>query len=182
MPIETDRLIFRRLQVGDAAELYRTVGDPAVMRFWAPGPDGTIQATEQRILEIETHWKVHGFGDWGIIEKSSGRLIGFSGLHFIADMEEVNIGYAFEKSRWHQGLGFEACRAILSFGFTELGLSQVVAVIHPDNRASNQLAQKCGLHFWKAFEWSGRNRVVYEISRDRFLYNGSLRLPSWQTQ
>ena len=85
----------------------------------------------------------------GIIEKESGRLIGFCGLYYVADMAEVNIGYAFEKSRWRQGLGFETGQAVLDFGFRELGLSEVVATIMPDNIASVKLAEKFGMTFWK---------------------------------
>jgi [ribosomal protein S5]-alanine N-acetyltransferase len=166
MQIETTRLLLRRLTVADAPELFRTVGDANVMRYWAGGADKNIRSTEQRIAGIETHWKTHGFGDWGIVEKKSGRLRGFSGLYYIADMAEVNIGYAFEKSRWQQGYGFETCRAVLDFGFQELGLNTIVAVIWPDNIASIKLAEKLGLRFWKEFIWQGGERVAYRISRD----------------
>ena len=166
MQIETKRLIIRCLTVEDASEFFRTVGDPDVMKYWLGGPDKSIETTEQRIVEIENHWKTHGFGDWGIVEKKNGRIIGFSGLHYIADMAEVNIGYAFEKPKWRQGFGFEACRAILDFGFQELSLPVIVAVIWPENIASIKLAEKLGLHFWKAFVWQGGERVAYRVFRD----------------
>jgi RimJ/RimL family protein N-acetyltransferase len=163
MQIETRRLTLQRLQIADAPELFRTVGDPDVMAYWWGGADKSTHSTERRIVEIETHWRVHGFGDWGAVEKQSGRLIGLCGLHYLSGMAEVNIGYAFEKSRWRQGFGFEACRAALDFGFQRLGLDTIVAVIWPDNRASIKLAEKLGLEFWKAFTWQGGERVVYRI-------------------
>jgi ribosomal-protein-alanine N-acetyltransferase len=166
MHIETQRLRLRRLTVADAPELFRTVGDPDVMKYWVGGPDKSIRATEQRIVEMEKHWNTHGFGEWGLVEKKSGQLIGFSGLHYIADVTEVNIGYAFETSRWRQGFGFETCRAILDFGFQKLGLPFVVAVIWPENIASIKLAEKLGLHFWKAFVWQEGERVAYRVFRE----------------
>jgi RimJ/RimL family protein N-acetyltransferase len=135
------------------------------MRYWVDGPDKSLKATKQRIAEIELHWKTHGFGDWGVVERRNGKLIGFSGLHHIADMAEVNIGYGFEKSKWWQGFGFETCLAVLDVGFRELDLPTIVAVIWPDNLASIKLVEKLGFRFWKAFIWQGGERVAYRMFR-----------------
>src|SRR5215204_5460027 len=113
-PPETPRLVLRRLRPDDAPALFRTVGDPDVMRHWAPGPDTTIDATAQRIAEIERHWRAHGFGDWGVVEGATGELIGFSGLHHIAGMPEVNVGYALEQTRWGLGYASEVCRGVIA--------------------------------------------------------------------
>jgi RimJ/RimL family protein N-acetyltransferase len=113
---------------------------------------------------MNNHWAEHGFGDWGVIEKESGRLIGFSGLHYVAYIDEVNIGYAFEKSKWRQGIGYEIGQAILDFGFRTLDLSEVVATIMPDNIASIKLAEKFGMSFWKRFTWGGTTHVAYSMT------------------
>ncbi len=154
------------MSIADAPELFRTVGDPNVMKFWASGPDKNPSSTEQRIAAMASHWQIHGFGDWGVVEKASGKLIGFCGLHYITDMVEVNIGYAIERTRWHQGFGLEASKAVLDFGFQELRLKVIVAVIRPNNRASIRLVEKLGLGFWKAFIWQGEDRVAYRIFRN----------------
>ncbi|MFC1532380.1 GNAT family N-acetyltransferase [Thermodesulfobacteriota bacterium] len=91
------------------------------------------------------------------------KLNGFGGLHYIAGMEDVNIGYAFEKKYWRKGFGFETCQAILEFGQSVLDLSHIIAVIWPQNTASIRLIEKCGLRFWKKIIWSGSDRVVYRI-------------------
>lgn len=162
MEIETKRLILRPLQLADATEFFRTVGDNAVMKYWHPGADKSIQATIQRIAQIQEHWRIHHFGDWGIIDKHNKQLIGFSGLHYIEDMPEVNIGYALERSKWGQGLGFEVCQTVLEFGLNQLQLFPIVAVISPQNQASIHLMKKCSLVFWKNYTWSGQERVVYK--------------------
>ena len=164
--IDTERLAMRRLSAADAPALFRTTGDPEVMRYWAPGPDDSAEATARRIKAIERHWKTHGFGDWAVVERASGELIGFSGLHYIDGMAEVNVGYALRRDRWGLGYGSEACRAAMEVGFGALGLAEIVAVIAPQNAASRRLAEKCGLAFWKELTWSGRERVVYRITRE----------------
>ena len=54
-PPEMPRLVLRRLCPEDAPGLFRTVGDPDVMRYWAPGPDSTVEAAARRIAGINAH-------------------------------------------------------------------------------------------------------------------------------
>ena len=161
--METERLIFKKLAPNDTVSLFKVFGDYEVMKYWVGGPDKDSSFTKQRIVDTEIHWKDHGFGDWGILSKTDLKIIGFGGLHYISNMEEVNIGYAFKRSFWVIGLAFEACKAILRFGLQTLIFPKIVAVIWPDNLASINLMKKCGLNFWKKTIWSGSDRVVYSI-------------------
>ena len=162
--LETERTSLRRLTCDDASALFRAVGDPAVMRYWFPGPDADNAATAERIAEIDRHWHTHGFGDWGVVRKPDGVLIGFAGLHHIADMDEVNVGYVLRRDLWRQGLGYEIAHCILAYAFDRLRLREVVAVVDPANTASIRLAAKCGLAQRKRFVWMGRQRLAYGIS------------------
>jgi ribosomal-protein-alanine N-acetyltransferase len=133
------------------------------MRHWAPGPDRDLSATTQRIRGMNLHWRVHGFGDWGLFEREANELIGFAGLHHIPGVGEVNIGYAIARSSWRRGYALEACRSILEVGFRDLHLRTIVAIIAPVNGASRRLARRLGLRYWKRLLWAGHDRVVYRI-------------------
>lgn len=162
--LETSRLFLRRLQLDDVNALFQVVGDPKVMQFWAPGPDQVIEQTLNRIKAINEHWNVHGFGDWAVIEKKQNQLIGFCGLHYITGHAEVNIGYALDQSKWGLGLGSELVKFMLDFGFNFLHLTEIVAVIDPQNLASLKLIQKHGLKYWKESSYMERPRVVYKLT------------------
>ncbi len=166
--IETHRLHLSRLSLSHAPQIFQIFGDADVMKYWIGGADTTIKETQQRIVEINQHWLDFGFGDWGIFDKSSGHLIGYGGLHYISDMVEVNLGYAFAQSVWRRSYALESCQAILKFVFEELNLSEIVAVIWPENRVSINLAQRLGLSFWQATTWQGGARVIYKISQPSF--------------
>lgn len=159
--LETERLLLRRLAQADIDALHRCTGDAAVMRFWHPGPDADDAATASRIAEIEAHWREHGFGDYGVLARDSGELIGFARLHYIAGMTEVNLGYALVPARWRRGLGTELCAMLLAHGFTSLGLPEIVAVIDPRNAASVALVGKCGFSLRERLLWQGQQRLVY---------------------
>ena len=164
-------MILRRLAPSDARALFRTVGDPDVMRYWVPGPDSDVDQTLRRISAIDDHWRVHGFGDWAVID-GGGEVIGFAGLHHITDMAEVNVGYALEHAMWGRGIGGEVCRLVLDLGFRRFGLPEIVAVIDPRNAASLRLAASCGLTVRERLLWNGHDRIVYAITRDEWAAHG----------
>jgi [ribosomal protein S5]-alanine N-acetyltransferase len=166
--LDTERLHLRRLTPDDAVELYRCTGDGAVMRYWHPGPDADVADTARRIAQIGEHWERHGFGDYAVVARDSGALVGLAGLHRIAGVVEVNVGYALLPSCWRLGLGAELCRALLVHGFTTLGLPEIVAVIDPRNAASVSLAERCGLSFRRELTWQGQPRVLHAIARTQF--------------
>ena len=182
LALETERLLLRRLTQGDAAALHRCTSDPAVMRYWHPGPDADVAATEARIAEIEAHWREHGFGDYGVLARDSSELVGFAGLHHIAGMAEVNaaqpevtrigqkvnVGYALLPARWRRGLGTELCAMLLAHGFSDLGLPEIVAVIDRRNAASVALAERSGLRFRREGTWQGQPRLVLALTRAEF--------------
>ena len=168
LALETERLLLRRLTPGDAAALHRCTGDPAVMRYWHPGPDADVAATDARFAEIGAHWREHRFGDYGVLARDSGELIGFAGLHHIAGMAEVNLGYALVPDRWRRGLGTELCAMLLAHGFTDLGLPEIVAVIDPRNTASVALAVRSGLRFRRETTWQGQSRLVLALTQAEF--------------
>jgi ribosomal-protein-alanine N-acetyltransferase len=134
------------------------------MRYWYPGADLDAAGAARRIAAFDDHWPAHGFGDWGVADKPDGELIGFAGLHHIADMDEVNIGYVLQRDRWRRGLGYEIAEAVLAHGFRHLRLPEVVAAVDPHNTASVGLARKCGLALRKRIVWMGRERQAYGIS------------------
>lgn len=172
--LETEHTSLRRLTDDDAQALFEAVGDPEVMRYWFPGPDADVAATAERIAEIERHWHTHGFGLWGVVSKLDGELIGFAGLHHIADMDEVNIGYVLRRDRWRQGLGQEIAECLLTRAFDRLRLHEVVAVLDPENTASVRLAVKSGLAERRRFRWMGRDRLCYGISSQEWAASRSV--------
>jgi RimJ/RimL family protein N-acetyltransferase len=173
--LETERLRLRRLTPEDAAGLYVCTGDVEVMRYWHPGPDADVTDAERRIAEIGAHWELHGFGDCAVLASDSGDLIGFAGLHHIAGLAEVNVGYALVPSRWRQGLGTELCRSLLAYGFDILDLPEIVAVIDPRNTVSVALAEHCGLGFRRGLTWQGQPRVLHALTRAEFETRRALR-------
>lgn len=155
------RLLFRRMQLEDTTALFRTVGDPEVMRYYASGPDLSLSIAQKRVAEVVSHWEQHGYGDWALIAKDDDQMIGYCGFQYCPEFQSVNLGYALQKSHWGQGLATEAVKAVLEFGQTELHLQDIFALVDPQNEASIRVLEKCGFVHLQDTVHSGKKRLMY---------------------
>ncbi len=78
-------------------------------------------------------------------------------------MDEVEIAYLIARPWQRQGLGAEAARALVRYGFETLGLERLIALIDPAHEASIRTAMKAGLRLWKDVELEGVRSAVYAM-------------------
>lgn len=149
--LETDRLLLRRLELGDLDDLHQLYSDPVGRRYF---PEGTLTLAETR---EELEWFLHGhprhpeLGLWATILKENGRFIGRCGLlpWTIDGVDEVEVAYALSREFWGRGLATEAARGIVAYAWQQLGLTRLVCLIDPENSASIHVAGKIGMRFEK---------------------------------
>jgi RimJ/RimL family protein N-acetyltransferase len=86
-----------------------------------------------------------------------------------SESREAHLGYILHPGFWGRGYMPEAARAVLKFGFEELGLHRIYAECHPRNTASARVMEKIGMrregHFkendWIKGQW--QDSLVYAI-------------------
>lgn len=154
---ETERLILREIIPEDAQAFFEMDADPEVHRFLGNNPVKTIEQIYEAIQRITKQYDDYGIGRWAAIEKSSGAFIGWTGLKFMT--EPVNdtihfhdIGYRLNKKYWGKGYATESAKAGLEYGFTTLGLKEIIGTAHIENKASRKALEKCGLTFVEKFD------------------------------
>jgi ribosomal-protein-alanine N-acetyltransferase len=149
--LETNRVFLRHLLPDDLDSLFALYRDPEVRRYF---PEGTLTYEETR---EELEWFLHGHPDhpelglWAAIQKETGRFIGRCGLlpWTIDGRFEVEVAYLLAKEVWGQGLGTEAARALVEYGFGRLRLQRLICLIDRENLASIRVAEKIGMRFEK---------------------------------
>jgi ribosomal-protein-alanine N-acetyltransferase len=149
--IETERLLLRPLNESDAEELFRIYSVPENIRFMGKG-SATINELRGHISQ---HIKEHpeaGPGLSAIFLKENGELIGRAGLFSsnIDGASEVELAYLIDQTHWGKGYATEAAMAIISYGFDELMVDRIIAIIHPLNSGSIRIAEKCGFAYERA--------------------------------
>lgn len=99
---------------------------------------------------------------WGITLTGKDTVIGSCGFHhFSPGFHRAETGYELNRTFWGKGIMFEAMSAILTYGFSELDLHRVEAIIDIANERSKGLLLKLG------FTYEGNLRQRYPF-RDRF--------------
>ena len=122
-----------------------------------------IHGEINRISNNYVKYALHGFGRWAVVQKSTGKFIGWCGLKYSATIDEVDIGFRFFKAAWNQGFATEAAKKCIQLGFDSLGIKRIVGRAMVGNIASIKVLEKIGLTFLKEFDFDGEEGAIYEI-------------------
>ena len=180
--IRTDRLLARRWREEDREPFAAMNADPAVMEHMQ-GPL-TRERSDAFIDRIEAHWDEHGWGLWAVEVPGTAPFVGYVGL-WPADYVApgmVEVGWRLARAHWGHGYATEVAREALRFGFTEVGLDEIVSFTVPQNERSWRVMERIGLVRDPAgdFEHPNVDAVAYPELVRHVLY----RLPrdSWMRQ
>ncbi|MEH0153160.1 GNAT family N-acetyltransferase [Limibacter armeniacum] len=162
--LETKRLYLREMTPDDAEDIYRLNLDWDHIKYTGDKPFESIQEAK-RFLENYSHYRTYGFGRWAVIEKDSDKFLGWCGLKYTPELEEYDIGFRFFKEYWNKGIGSEAAKACLDYGFSKFGLTRIVGRAMKDNLGSIRVLEKIGLEYLGEYDFDGEAGVIYEIKK-----------------
>ena len=86
------------------------------------------------------------------------------------------MGYDLARAFWGQGIGSEAVRAVLHYGFTELNLNRIEAATIADNHESVKLLRKLGFQLEgirRGYSWEEdstfHDSAMFGLLRDEYM-------------
>jgi RimJ/RimL family protein N-acetyltransferase len=151
--MKTERLILRPFTLDDADALLPLISLPDVIRHTGDTPAASSEEARELLRTRSLRdYAVHGYGRLAVIEKASGRLVGFCGFKYVADLGEVDIGYRFLPDCWGKGYATESALALMEHGRRAHGFTRIVGTVHPDNPASGRVLEKLGLRYERLLE------------------------------
>ncbi len=110
------------------------------MDFYGDEPHQSLAETHALILQLQDSYDLHEALHWGITLKGDETVIGSCTFFFVdPGLHYVETGYELQRAYWHQGMMTEALSAILTYGFTQLGLHRVEAAMDARNARSKSL-------------------------------------------
>ena len=147
--LETPRLTLRQFTEDDVDNLFGLNSDPAVMRYLTGGRPTPREQIRDEILpfHLAVYDRFDRLGTWAAESATTGEFLGW--FHLRAgdgtDITNVELGYRLHRSAWNHGYATEGSRALISRGFTDLGVERVFAHTMTVNTGSRHVLEKCGL-------------------------------------
>lgn len=156
-------------------------GDASSCRFIG-GAVGRNEAWRW-FLHLAGSWFLQGAGPFCVLEKASGRFLGYVGPWFPEGWPCREIIYAFHPDSQGRGLAREAAAHVIDWVFEQLDWDAVHHFISPDNTPSQRLAAHLGATVqgsgrlpppWQAinFEIWRQSRTLWQHSRQRLGLGG----------
>jgi RimJ/RimL family protein N-acetyltransferase len=140
--LRTERLFLEPYTPADEDDFVALFQDTRVSRWMGDGPES--EAADRALFgRIFTKvYALNQFDVWAV--RRDGRLVGHAEIKSATVVEGYEIIYALAAETWGCGLGTELADAIVSYGFSTLGLGEVHATVAEPNRASLALLSKIG--------------------------------------
>jgi len=144
--LETQRLYLVKIGEEHAEDMYKYASDSEVTKYLTWSPHSSLKQTQRHIKLLQKKYKTGFYNDWGIVEKSTGRMIGTCGFTSFDEQKNIaEIGYVLSKDYWGKGLAAEAAKRVMQFGKDVFGLSGFYAKCIQGNDASISVMKKCGM-------------------------------------
>jgi [ribosomal protein S5]-alanine N-acetyltransferase len=161
--LQTPRLLLRHITETDAPLVYALNTSPGVLQY-VHEPTLKDEADALRVIKeiILPQYSLYNLGRWAIERKEDNQFMGWCGLKYLADINEVDLGYRLMPAYWGKGYATEAARHTLQFGFDQRSLQTIVGRVHINNLASAAVLEKIGMQYQYMAEEDGETIKVYE--------------------
>ena len=144
---ETPRLILGQFTEDDAGLILDLNSDPEIVKYVHEPVLITEEQAKKIIADIILPQYKNNLGRWATYTKSNNEFIGWCGLKYLADKDEIDLGYRFKKNAWGKGYATEAAKHTLDHGFNNLDLKLITGRAHIENIASIKVLEKIGMQF-----------------------------------
>lgn len=145
--LTTDRLLLREFVEDDWRAVLAYQSDPQYLRYypWLQRTEAEVRQFVQKFIDQQREQPRRKF-QLAVTLPEGRRLIGNCGLRLKeGGTREGELGYEIAPQYWGQGYATEAARAMVAFGFSEMGLHRISAYCVAENKASARVLEKVGM-------------------------------------
>lgn len=144
--LETPRLLLREVVEADVPDLFAIHSAPRLMAWY--GADALVDVEgAHKMVALFKSWRAlpNPGVRWALQARDGGPLLGTCGLfNWNRAWRRCTLGYELATQAQGQGLMREALGAALNWGFEQMDLHRVEALIHPLNKPSQRVVQSLG--------------------------------------
>ncbi len=173
--LETERLLLRRVVESDVNEVFALRSNAETMQY-IPRPLVTSnEEALEHIRMIEDKIVADEGINWAITLKGNSKLLGIIGHYRIKpEHYRSEIGYMLLPDYQGKGIVTEAIKKVVDYGFDQMNLHSIEAIIDPANTASAMVLEKNGFvkeaHLRENECYNGKflDTVIYGLLESEF--------------
>ena len=158
--LETERLILRRFEIGDAEAMYKNwASDPDVTKYLTWPTHADMDVSRAVLEDWTASYSKTDYYQWAIVLKEHGSdpIGSIAAVHRNDDIDMIHIGYCLGKAWWHRGIMSEALKAAMDFFFDKVGANRIESRHDPRNPHSGMVMKKCGMKYEGTMRSADRN-------------------------
>lgn len=162
---KSNRLLFRRLEQGDLTSWLPFFTDPDLPSYWNFDKKDPLAACEA-FFERVFHRYDNGLGGLNALCRvEDSTLIGVSGLlvQEIDGTKVLEVAYSLLPRFRGCGYASEAAAFCVKKAFQSGWATELISMIHPENKASRKVALRNGFHKDTIIEHQGAPYEIYRI-------------------
>lgn len=162
----TTRLIICEPSLSDFDNQYTLQSNSEVMSFIGNGKRDKNEVMVGLEKAIH-HFQKHQFSLGSVFVKDSLEFIGRAGMiyfNYDDNQLEVEVAYALLPQYWGKGYATEITMSLIHFGFQDLKLQKLIAVVHPENASSQNVLIKCGMSNVGKINYWNKEIMKFEIT------------------
>lgn len=144
---QTPRLTLCQFTEADAPLIFTLNSDPVVLQYLHEPLLENEEHAAQIIRDIIMPQYQHNLGRWAIHVKGNNEFIGWCGLKYRPELDEIDLGYRLMQKAWGKGYATEAAQQTLEYGFKTLNIKLITGRAHIENIASIKILEKIGMDF-----------------------------------
>lgn len=162
--LETPRCKLRTFTKEDSNSLFSILKSKEVMRYSMAGPLDLL-AVKNLIDEWIVLFGSRGFSPWAVIHDN--QIIGYAGFdtRVVEGVEKIQITFRLSKNYWGRGLATEIATTLKEYAFHKLKLSEIIAIVDPENSASIKTIKRIGMKNEKKIIYGSLSLELYRVTQ-----------------
>lgn len=141
--LESERLLLRQITAEDVNEIFALRSNPETMKYIPRPLVTTMDQAMEHIKMIQDKIETNEGINWAITLKDNPKMIGIIG-HYRIRWEHFRseIGYMLLPEYHGKGIITEAIQLMIDYGFNNMKMHSLEAIIDPENTASARVLEK----------------------------------------
>lgn len=171
---ETNRLHFKLVDIADYNSWIDFFRDSSYYEHWI-GERQTAEIECDKWFEKQLSRYTNDLGGMNaLVEKSTGKLIGYGGLlvQYVDDTKELEIAYSLLPAHRNKGYATEAARKCMDYAFENNFTDSLISIISLTNTPSANVAAKNGMRIEKQTSYKENQVNIFRIGKSDWTRKG----------